>query len=57
VRALCVPAETRDRGIVQANTQRVTHVVQRNTTHYIVVIWLSAGAPGYAIRDSGRRSQ
>src|SRR5690348_10407693 len=38
VRALCVPAKTRDRGIIQANTQRMTHVVHCSTAHYIVVV-------------------
>jgi len=34
VRALCVPAKTRDRGIIQANAQRMAHVVHCSTVHY-----------------------
>ena len=34
VHALCVPAKTRDRGITQADAQRMAHVVHCNTMHY-----------------------
>ena len=34
VHALCVPAKTRDRGIIQADAQRMAHVVHCNTLHY-----------------------
>jgi len=34
VHALRVPAKTRDRGIVQPDAQRMTHVVHRNTVRY-----------------------
>jgi hypothetical protein len=34
VRALGVPAKACDRGIIQADAQRVTHVVHCSTTHY-----------------------
>ena len=34
VHALRVPAETRDRGIVQADAQRMTHVVHCSTVRY-----------------------
>jgi len=34
VQALRVPAKTRDRGIVQADAQRMTHVVHCSTVRY-----------------------
>jgi hypothetical protein len=34
VRALCVPAKTRNRGIIQADAQRMAHVAHCITVHY-----------------------